>query len=74
MVKDAAGGPIEGRHARVVQLRYRMALPVIERGTPIIWFHLGYAPSQGSPSFLDFKFPLNPSIVVVGALAALQSA
>jgi hypothetical protein len=37
-------------------------------------FHLARAPSGGSPSFLDFKKPLNPSIVVVGALAALQSA
>ena len=26
---------------------------------------LDYAPLPGSPSFLDFKNPLNPSIVVV---------
>jgi hypothetical protein len=45
---------------RVVQLRYRMALPVIERGTPIIWFHTRLCRLRGAPSFPDSQIPVKP--------------
>jgi len=75
MVKDAAGGPIEGRHARVVQLRQRMASPVIERGTPIIWFHLGYAPLPGLSLISRLQIPVKPLACCCSPTpSALQSA
>ena len=50
--------------AKALQTRVR-SIALIEHWTKKIWFHTRPCPLRGLPSFLDFKKPLKPRLVVV---------